>query len=232
MEVNYDQTIRDDRNLVTNNRTSRLFLYTFSGNQATNYYSASTVSVKTNAGVVVHSGLTPLHLSKGVYYVDVLMSGATKGQRYKDIWSAVTFTPGRDQTDFTNFFEIRDNYYNNNNKRVNDYSVDIYGISNNTSITTGEIYRIYADTRMSFSNNKPSTDFGLEYRLSMGVLDELIPWTAMNAAIIDSSLSCYFDLDTSWLLNAQIYKIEFRISEFGTKRLIADSLTFKVINPI
>ncbi|HWY33635.1 MAG TPA: hypothetical protein VNX68_03250, partial [Nitrosopumilaceae archaeon] len=96
----------------------------------------------------------------------------------------------------------------------------------------GETYRIYADPRMSFSNKKPFTDFGLEYRMSMGVENELVPWTAMNVAFIDDCISCYFDLDTSWLLNSQIYKIEFRISEFGTKRLIPDSLTFRVLNPI
>jgi hypothetical protein len=54
----------------------------------------------------------------------------------------------------------------------------------------------------------------------------------MNAAIINDCLSSYFDLDTSWLLNSQVYKIEFRISEFGTKRLIPDTLTFKVNNPV
>lgn len=232
LEVNYDQTIKDDSNFVTNNRVSRLFLYTFSGNQAVNYYSANTVFIKNSSNVVVHSGLSINQLSKGVYYVDVLMSGATKSQKYKIIWSGITFVSGIDQTDFTNTFEIRENYYNNSNKKINDYVVDIYGIPNNAPLTTGEIYRIYADTRMSFSNSKPSTDFGLEYRLSMGVLDELVPWTAMNAAIIDNCLSCYFDLDTSWLLNAQIYKIEFRISEFGTKRLLPDVLTFNVINPI
>jgi len=232
LEVNYDQTIRDDRNQVTNNRTSRLFLYLFSGNQATNYYSAGTVSIKTNANVVVYSGLTPSHHSLGCYFVDILMSGASKSQRYKDVWEDVTFVPGIDQTDFINTFDIKDNYYNNINKRVNDYTVDIYGIPNNTSIISGEIYRIYADARTSFSTQRPVTDFGLEYRLSMGVVDELVPWTAMNSVIIDGCQSCYFDLDTSWLLNAQIYKIEFRISEFGTKRLLPDTLTFKVINPI
>ena len=102
---------------------------------------------------------------------------------------------------------------------------------NNAPLVTGEIYRIYADTRVSYSNQKPSTDFGLEYRISMGI-EEVVPWAPMNAAIISDCLSCYFDLDTSWLLNSQVYKIEFRISEFGTKRLVPDTLTFKVVNPV
>ena len=38
IEVNYNQTIKDDRDNVTNNRVSRLFLYTFSGGQSVNFY--------------------------------------------------------------------------------------------------------------------------------------------------------------------------------------------------
>ena len=232
IEVTYDQTIKDDRHWVTNNRTSRLFLYLFNGNQSANYYSASTVSILSSSNAIVYSGLIPTHFSKGVYYVDILMSGATKGQRYKDVWSGITFVPGVDQTNFTNAFEIRDNYYTNNNKRINDYAIDFYGIPNNSSLSTGETYRIYADVRMAFSTKKPFVDFGLEYRLSMNIEDELVPWTPMNTAFIDDCISCFFDLDTSWLLNSQIYKIEFRISETGTKRLIPDTLTFRVLNPI
>jgi hypothetical protein len=231
LEVNYNQAIKDDRNWVTNNRTSRLFLYLFSGNQATNYYSAGTVTIKNNANTIITSGITPTHHSKGVYFVDILMTGATKSQKYKDVWENVTFQPGIDQTTFTQTFEIRDNYYNNNNHKVNDYAIDIYGISNNSTMTSGEIHRVYADVRMAFSQQKPHTDFGLEYKITMG-LDETIPWTSMNNAIIDDCLSCFFDLDTSWLLNAQIYKIEFRIVEFGTKRVIPDIITFRVVNPV
>lgn len=231
LEVTYNQTIRDDRHFVTNNRTSRLFLYLFSGNQATNYFSAGTVTITNSANAVIYSGLTPTQFSKGCYYVDILMSGATKGQRYKDTWNGVMIGM-YDQTNFVNSFDIKDNYYNNNNKRVNDYTIDIFGIPNNSILNSGEIYRIYADTRMSYSTQKPTVDFGLEYRITMGTIDEIIPWTAMNNAIINDCLSSYFDLDTSWLLNSQSYKIEFRISEFGTKRLIPDTLIFKVVNPI
>lgn len=231
LEVNYNQVIKDDRHFLTNNRVSRLFLYLFSGNQATNYYSAGTVSIKSSANAIVYSGLTSTHHSKGVYYVDILMSGATKSQRYKDVWEGITFNPGIDQTTFTNTFEIRDNYYNNNNRKVSDYAIDVYGIPNNAPLTSGEVYRIYADARVAYSTKKPVTDFGLEYKITMAT-EEVIPWTPMNISIIDDCLSCYFDLDTSWLLNAQIYKIEFQISEFGTKRLITDALTFRILNPI
>ena len=70
LEVNYNQTINDERTTVTNNRPCRLFLYTFSGNQAVNFYSAGTVSIKTQGNANVFTGLVPQQLSKGVYAKD------------------------------------------------------------------------------------------------------------------------------------------------------------------
>jgi hypothetical protein len=59
---------------------------------------------------------------------------------------------------------------------------------------------------------------------------ELVPWTPCNSAVIDSCYKCFFDLDTSWLLTNQNYQITFRISEFGTKRIIAERLNFKIVD--
>ena len=109
IEVVYNQSFQDDRLQVSNNRTSRLFLYTFSGNSAVNYFSASTVEIQTLAGVPVFTGMTPTQMENGVYYIDVLMNSATRGQQYKDVWQGITFVPGVDQQDITQVFTIRDN---------------------------------------------------------------------------------------------------------------------------
>lgn len=232
LEVVYDQTISDDRNTVTNNRPCRLFLYTFSGNQSVNFYSASTVSIKTMNNTNVFTGLTPQQLSKGVYYIDIWMSGATPGQRYKDVWQGVTFQPGYDKTDFTQFFDINQNYYTNNSRSINDYVVTTYGLNNNDILQTDELIRIYADTRVNYTLKNPKTNYGLEYRLSMNNIIELIPWTPCNSAIIDNCAKCFLDLDTSWLLSNQNYQITFRINELGTKRIIAEKLSFKIVDKL
>lgn len=228
---NNNSVIKDDRHWVTNNRVSRLYLYTFSGNSAANYFSANTVFIKNSANVIVHSGLTVVHQGKGVYYVDVFMSGTTKGQKYRDVWSGVTFVPGYDQQDIVQSFDIRDNFFGTTTRKNNDYAIDLYGLNNNTPLVSGEIHRIYADVRVSYSNARPNTDFGMEYRITMG-LGEVHPWAPMNSSIIDDSLTCFFDLDTSWLLDSQVYTIEFRISEFGTKRMLPNRLTFSIMNTI
>ena len=229
IEVNYDQTIRDDRNQVTNNRISRLFLYLFSGNTPVNYYSASTVSIKNSAGATIHSGLVPTHHSKGVYFIDVWMSGATKGQKYKDVWSSISYNPPYDQQDITQNFEIKDNYYSSNATDVNDYVITTYGIDNNAILQPDEMIRVYIDARINYSTNRPFIEYGLEYKMTMNNNIELIQWTDVNSAVINSRFKSFIDVDTSWLMTNQNYQIHFRIAELGTKKILSEKIHFKVV---
>jgi len=232
IEVNYNQSFQDDRLQVTNNRTSRLFLYTYSGNNAVNYFSAGTVEIQTLAGAPVITGLTPTQMENGVYYIDVLMNSATRGQQYKDVWQGITFVPGIDQQDITQIFTIKDNYYLNNVPQVNDYSISIYGIGNNSILSIGETHKVFVDLRVNYSSrNQPSTAYDLKYRMVMNNQVEVIPWTSVNQAVINKCKQNYFVLETGWLLHNQTYNIEFRIDEFGTKRVMPDSVVFKVIRP-
>lgn len=228
LEVEYVQNIEDDRMQAVNNRITRLFLYTFSGNTPVNYYSAGTVTIKNSAGSDIYTGLVPVHHSLGAYYIDVWMSGTTKGQKFKDVWNNVTFVPGYDQQNFTQSFEIRDNFYTSNAREINEYVVTTYGISNNDILQSGEIRRIYAETRVNYSTAHPTTDYGLEYRLTMNNNTEVIPWTKMHNAIINGCLKCYLDIDTSWLLNNQTYEINMRINELGTKKNITERVVFRM----
>lgn len=229
IEVTYNQSFKDNRNDVTNNRISRLFLYTFSGNSAANYYSASTVSIKTYAGVNVFTGLTPTQLEKGVYYIDVWMSGATKGQQYKDVWQNVTFTPGVDQQDYTQFFTIQDNYYFTNAPQVNNYSLTTYGIENGSIFSLDEITRVYCDLRVNYSTNYPKTNYDLQYRIIMNNQTEIVSWTSVNQAVINKNVTNYFVLETSWLLHNQSYQIQFKINELGTARVLPEQINFRVL---
>ena len=232
LQVNYNQAIKDDRHWVSNNRTSRLFLYLFSGNSEANFASAGTASIYSSSNSLIQSSITINQHSKGVYYIDILMTGTTKNQKFKDVWNDIYFSGSTNPVSFTNTFEIKDTYYNNGAKRTNEYVVDINGLANNSVLAAGEKYRIYADTRVSYSTQKPSVEFGLQYKISMGInMADVVSWTDMNTAIIDDCLSSYFDLDTSWLLDSQIYHIQFQIVEFGTTRILPDVLRFRVANP-
>ncbi len=232
IEVNYNQSFQDDRLQVTNNRTSRLFLYTYSGNNAVNYFSAGTVEIQTLAGAPVMTGITPTQMENGVYYIDVLMNSAIRGQQYKDVWKGITFVPGVDQQDITQIFTIKDNYYLNNVPQVNDYSISVYGVGNNSILSIGETHKVFVDLRVNYSSrNQPSTAYDLKYRMVMNNQVEVIPWTSVNQAVINKCKQNYFVLETGWLLHNQTYNIEFRIDEFGTKRVMPDSIVFKVIRP-
>jgi hypothetical protein len=232
IEVVYNQSFQDDRLQVSNNRNSRLFLYTFSGNNAVNYYSAGTVDIQTLGGAPVITGLTPTQLENGVYYIDILMSAATRGEQYKDVWRGITFVPGIDQQDITQIFTIRDNYYLNNVPDVNDYSISVYGIGDNSILTIGENHKVFVDLRVNYSSrNQPKTAYDIKYRIVMNNQDEVVPWTSINQAVINKCKTNYFVLETGWLLHNQSYKIEYRVDEFGTKRVLPNSTIFRVIRP-
>jgi len=230
LEVNYNQNIVDDRNNVTNNRISRLFLYLYSGNTQANYLSGGTVTIKNSANVEIYTGLTINQLSKGVYYVDVHMSGTTRGQKYKDIWKGISFST-IDQQDITQSFEIRDNYYSNSAKEPNEYAISTYGLDNNAILTNkDEIVRIFVVTRFAYSLKRPFIPYGIQYKLTMNLSDEIIPWEELNHIIIDGSMKSYFDLDTSFLLGSQNYEITFRIVELGTKRILPEKINFRILD--
>jgi hypothetical protein len=231
LEVVYDeQIIREDRLRVANNRTSRIFLNLFSGNTAANYFSAGTVSIKTTSNQDVITGLTPKQLTKGVYYVDILMTGATKNQIYKDVWNNITFEAGVDQQNFEQKFQILGNYYNNYPKEINQYVVDLYGISNNEILKKGELIRVYAETRVEYSTKSPNEYYGLEYRIIQNEITETIPWSSFNTIVIDSCTKEFMDLDTSWLLSNQNYTIELRVNELGTKRVLSEKVYFRIFD--
>ena len=232
LEVNYNQTIRDNRNEVTNNKISRLFLYTFSSNTPINYFSASTVTIRNQSNVDVYTGLTINQMEAGVYYVDVWMSGATKGQKYKDIWKGISFNPPYDQQDITQNFEIKDNYFTNNQRDVNEYVITTYGLNNNEILTNEELLRIYIDTRINYTNIRPNVGFGLDYKLIMNTNIELIPWTECNSGIINGELKSFFNLNTSWLFSNQSYEINFRVRDLGTHKILSEKINFKIINKI
>ena len=228
IEVNYNQSFKDDRANITNNRICKLFLYTFSGNNPVNFFSCSTVNIQTHQGVNVYTGLTPTQVETGVYFVDVWMSAATRGTQFKDVWCGVTFNPGYDQQNFYQSFTVQDNFYQTSSNGINNYSISTYGLDNDSILDTEEVIRVYADLRVNYSTNSPKSNYDLQYRLVMNNQEAVIPWTSMNQAILNKCLTNYFVLQTNWLLQNQTYQVQFRISEIGTIRTLPESINFKI----
>lgn len=231
IEVVYNQSINDDRKQVSNNRPSNLFLYTFSGHNFVNIANLSTVTVDIKKGnTVIYSGLIPRQLSTGVYYVNVLMSGSTAGEKYTDVWSGVSFSD-YDMQNIEQTFQIQKNYFTANQPSINEYVIETYGIEQGMIVNQDDKLRVYCDLRTNFSTKKPSTSYSLNYRLVMNNQIEVIPWTEVNQAVIDDCKTNYFDLDASWLLHNQTYQINFKISEMGTNRVMPERINLKVIKP-
>lgn len=233
IEVIYDQTVKDDRNQVTNNRPSKLFLYTFSGNTPVDYYSAGTVNILNSNNQVVISGLTPTQLERGVYYVDVFMENTSFGQQYKDVWQGVSFNPNYDTQDIVQKFTIQDNFYTGQmfQPAINDYVIDMYGLPEGGNVYIGQEIRVYCNLRAAYSTQPPKNNYVLKYRLYMNNQEEVVPWTEVNQAVINKKKLNYFTLDTSWLFHNQTYQIQFLIEEWGTARIYPKTIVFKILRP-
>jgi len=233
IEVVYNQNINDDRLQVSKDRPSKLFLYTYNGHQPANILNLSNVTVDIMQGNnMILSSLTPTHLSKGVYYVELLLSGSstTEGMLCKDIWNNVNIT-SYDNNTITQNFRIQKSYYSNT-PNINEYSIDVYGLDDGSTITHDDNIRIFCDLRTNYSNrNESETKYDLEYQLILNNQIEVISWDLVNQAVIDGCKTNFFDLDASWLLHNQAYQINFRIKEMGTSRVLPENINFKVIKP-
>lgn len=231
LEVAYNQVIQDDRKQVASNRPSNLFLYTFSGHNFVNIANLSAVTVDIKLGNTnVYTGLTPIQLSTGVYYVNVWMSAATAGQKYTDVWNNVSFSPYDNQA-ISQTFQIQKKYFTSNTPTINEYVLEPYGIEQGAILHQDDRIRVYCDLRVNFSTSKPATAYSLQYRIIMNNQSEIIPWTEVNQAVIDDCKTNYFDIDASWFLQNQTYQISFKINEMGTSRVMPEKLDFKVIKP-
>jgi hypothetical protein len=231
IEVNTNQLIQDDRLQFSNQKPNRLFLFTYSENQPKNYFSADTVVIQDRFNNILTTA-TPQQMGLGAYYVDIYLPNVAPGNILSDIWSGVTFVPGYDKQNFVQNFSVKQNFYKNNAKSTNNYSLKIYGLENNSIINYDGTVRIYIESSINFTNNVPYIPNGLEYNLFMNVKDEIIPWTKCNYTSIDGCLTYFFDLDTSWLLTSQNYTISFKINELGTKKVVEEKVEFRVLkNP-
>lgn len=231
IEVSYNQNILDDRQQVTNNRPANLFLYTFSGHNQTNIANLSAVTVTIKKGATnIYTGLTPTQIEKGVYKVNVWMSGTTPGDKYTDVWNGVSFG-AYDSQDIEQTFQIQKNYYTSTIPNINQYSLSTYGLENNSFVNQDENIRVFCDLRVNYSTKLPTFSYGLSYRMTMNSQLEIIPWTAVNQIVLDNCKTNYFDIDGSWLLHNQTYQIDFRISEMGVNRVMPEKIIFKVIKP-
>ena len=177
-----------------------------------------------------YSGLTPIQLSTGTYYVNVWMSGATAGQKYTDVWNNVSFS-AYDNQSISQTFQIQKNFFTSNAPTINEYVLEPYGLEQGAILNQDDKIRVYCDLRVNFSINKPATSYSLQYRIIMNNQSEIIPWTEINQAVIDDCKTNYFDLDASWLLQNQVYQINFKVNEMGTNRVMPEKINFKVIKP-
>jgi hypothetical protein len=201
LETSYDDTIDDNRNDFTVNKSSRLFIYVYDNGTPVCLDVLPTVSINDCNGSLVITK-TASKLTCGVYYIDLTLTTLSQASpvQYEDVWSGIIIS-GIPQPNITNDFIIHDNAYSIGTEagvpKVFGYSVS--GIKEDEKIKNGDTRKVFVSTRVPYTVSKEVLVDTLSYRLYVTegkTQVEVIPWTPINK----TSTKNYFLMDTSWMI--------------------------------
>ncbi|MEK6881392.1 MAG: hypothetical protein AABY22_17345 [Nanoarchaeota archaeon] len=237
IESSFSGFVKDDRKNFYIDKTNRLFLYTNKGKDPVNLDSIpSQVSIydETDNIFSAITGTKVNQLSKGIYYVDVLVpnSGNTILDliMYKDIWSGITIDKISLPAIEMDFVLKKSNlYYNfgNNSEEPTKYGFSFYGIKRGERIKKGDIRKLFVIAKKEFNPEDDIIIDGLQYRLYINQgrnQIDIIPWTDVNRTFNNN----YLTLDTSWLLQ-HTYFLQLKLKSNNTEIVLDEPLNFIIV---
>lgn len=228
IETIYNENIIDDRNDFFLGKTNRLYLYTIIGGSYCNLDELPTCTINDNTYTVIQA-------TKGIYYVTI--ESSTNGieefevnQMYYDVWSNIKYN-GKILPDIEKEFVVKDEeiYFNlNDAQEASDrYVPSVYGIKLGAKINRGDIYKIYVDPRIEYTNKNVNNITGMEYRIY--VKDASREFTVTDYEPINRALNSNFFLIDSNSLLPNKYFIDIRINMNDEKITYKSRLIFEVI---
>lgn len=172
IETVYDSHIKDDRNNFSLDKHNKLYLYVNLGGNPTNLDSLPTVEIYNELNVLYSSftGSSVVHVSKGVYCVEVLVSTTSTNENtmYNDVWKNIIIN-GISRPNISLDFVVNpaDNYYNigMNDMLPKRVAVSIGGIRNQEKIKRGDIRKAIVSARIPYTVEQTQNIDDLKYRL-------------------------------------------------------------------
>lgn len=240
VETHYADYIDDDRANFVLNKDNKVYLYCNLGGQLTDLDELPTVTVTDDNGDVVTdaygnelNGITPNHFSKGVYYIDLKITGREPDTMLYDTWDNIIYkgtTMDPVELDFTlkntnMFFNIGNRLEENSR-----FTPNVSGINDAENILRGDIRKLKINARVEYTTQDYELISGIEARLyvmdGMRELD-VFPWEPVNKTFLEN----YMMIDTSVLI-PQTYYVDIKI-KYGMEEIIHhDVLHFNIVNDI
>ena len=233
--TNYDDIIKDDRNLFLKSQTNRLYLYVYQNGDLVNLDSDPFVRIEDRNGDAV-SGMSSLSTclrTKGVYEV-VVPNGFTSSPtpcQYYDIWSGLTIN-GQGIPNVTNQFTLQQ--YNagiqigSSSKEPQIFGFNFYGILQNEQILNTDIRKVGVTIKKAYTGQQVLENISAFYRVYVkeGTTEVLVQdWTPINR----TPNEYYFIFDMRDKIPNQYY-VDIQVNTSGEKDTYKQQLTFNIVN--
>ena len=233
--TNYDDIIKDDRNLFLKSQTNRLYLYVYQNGDLVNLDSTPFVRIEDRAGDAV-TGMASLSTclrTKGVYEVVVPngFSGSPVPCEYYDIWSGLTIN-GQAIPNVTNQFTLQQ--YNAGiqigslSKEPEIFGFNFYGILQNEQILNTDIRKVGVTIKKAYTGQVVLLNVSAFYRVYVkeGTTEVLVQdWTPINR----TPNEYYFIFDMRDKIPNQYY-VDIQVNTSGEKDTYKQQLTFNIVN--
>jgi hypothetical protein len=232
--TNYDDYIKDDRNIFLKNQQNKLYLYVYQNGDLSNLDTLPFVRIEDRLGVAV-SGMASLSTclrTKGVYEVIIPdgFTGATPCE-YFDIWSGLTIN-GQSIPNVTNQFILQQYsagiQIGSQSKEPSIYGFDFYGILQNEQILNTDIRKVGVTIKKAFTGQVLLENISAFYRVYVkeGTTEvQVQDWTPINR----TPNEYYFIFDMRDKIPNQYY-VDIQVNTSGEKDTYKKQLTFNIVN--
>jgi hypothetical protein len=232
--TNYDDLIKDDRNVFLKNQVNKLYLYVYQNGDLVNLDSNPFVRIENNNGEAV-SGMTSLSTclrTKGVYEVVVPnnFTGATPCMYY-DIWSGLTIN-GQCIPNVQNQFILQQYsagiQIGTMSQDPKKFGFSFYGILQNEQILNSDIRKVGVTIKKAYTGQVPLENVSAFYRVYVkeGTTEvQVQDWTPINR----TPNEYYFIFDMRDKIPNQYY-VDIQVNTSGEKDTYKKQLTFNIVN--
>jgi len=232
--TNYDDLIKDDRNVFLKNQINKLYLYVYQNGDLVNLDSDPFVRIETNGGDAVPgmASLSTCLRTKGIYEVVVPngFTGATPCMYY-DIWSGLTIN-GQCVPNVQNQFILQQ--YSAGiqigvlSKEPENFGFSFYGILQNEQILNTDIRKVGVTIKKAYTGQAPLQNVSAFYRVYVkeGTTEvQVQDWTPINR----TPNEYYFIFDMRDKIPNQYY-VDIQVNTSGEKDTYKKQLTFNIVN--
>jgi hypothetical protein len=233
--TNYDDIIKDDRNLFLKNQENKLYLYVYQNGDLVNLDSNPFVTIEDREGMAISgmSSLTTCLRTKGVYEVTVpngFQSSPTPCLFY-DVWSGLTIN-GQSLPNVQNQFVLQQYTAGIQigplSKEPQKFGFDFYGILQNEQILNSDIRKVGVTIKKAYTGQQVLQNISAFYRVYVkeGTTEvQVQDWTPINR----TPNEYYFIFDMRDKIPNQYY-VDIQVNTSGEKDTYKKQLTFNIVN--